>query len=117
MILKLWSRSCTNQSVGGCVPEREPEVVDADHRGQQILLLAAADQSSYLGLDNGHLPPLKHNQGIVVCVEVHICGCVKRGENPGLEMNENKGGEILLGVEFGACACPSKCLHISSTPA
>ena len=70
-----------------------------------------------LALDGGHLPPLKHHQGIVVCVEVHICGCVERGEDPGLEMNENKGGEISLGVEFGACLSPCKCLHIGSTPA
>ena len=85
-------------------------------------------------MDNGHLPPLKQNQGIVVCVEVHICGCVARCENPGLEiylcvvkvvntqitgleMNENKGGEISLGVEFGACFRSCKCLHIGSTPA
>lgn len=35
----------------------------------------------------------------------------------GLEMNENKGGEISLGVEFGACFRSCKCLHIGSTPA
>ena len=52
------------------------------------LSFSSADQSSYqfLGMDNGHLPPLKHNQGIVMCVEVHICSCVERDEDPGLEI-------------------------------
>ena len=78
-----------NQSVGGCVPESEPEVVDADHRGQQILLLTADDERKlnpyfefFAHVLIGHLPPLEHNQGIVVCIEVHICGCVKRRQDP-----------------------------------
>ena len=38
----------SNQSVGDCIPKCEPEVVDADHRGQQILLLTAADEKGNL---------------------------------------------------------------------
>ena len=38
----------SNQSVGDCIPKCEPEVVDADHRGQQILLLTAADENNII---------------------------------------------------------------------
>ena len=33
-----------DQGVVGRVPEAQTEVVDADHRGQQVFLLAAVDE-------------------------------------------------------------------------
>ena len=42
----------SNQSVGGCVPECEPEVVDTDHRGQQVLLLTADDENNIILIFN-----------------------------------------------------------------
>ena len=63
-------------------------MVDADHRGQQVLLLAAVHEQHcehcvriFDGLLNNQ-PPLKHDQGIIMGVEVNVCGSFKRFQDP-----------------------------------
>ena len=67
-------------------------MVDADHRGQQVLLLAAVDNNQHCEhlictfdglLDNQ--PPLKQDQGIIMGVDVHVCGSFKRFQDPGFK--------------------------------
>ena len=63
-------------------------MVDADHRGQQVLPLAAVHEQHcehcvciFDGLLDNQ-PPLKQDQGIIMGVEVHVCGSFKRFQDP-----------------------------------